>query len=52
MENTNLIQSKEERNWGDLPLIQSNTNYNVKFTDFKDLESLDDGTDVVVRARL
>ena len=29
---SNLIKNREERNWGDLPMIQSDTQYNIKYT--------------------
>lgn len=52
MEADNLIKNKEERNWGDIPLIQSDTSYNIKFLDFQQLETLEDNTLVNIRARV
>lgn len=52
MQEQNLISSKEEKFWGDLPLIQSDTSYNIKFTEFSDLHTLKDGEGVNVRARV
>lgn len=46
------IQSIEERNYGELPLIRSNTSYNLKYTDLKDLKSLSNGTEIVLRTRV
>lgn len=46
------IQSIEERNYGELPLIRSNTSYNLKYTDLKDLKSLSNGAEIVLRTRV
>lgn len=46
------IQSFEERAYGEIPLIRSNTSYNLKYTDLKDIKSLANGTEVVIRTRI
>lgn len=43
MQDENKISNKEQRQWGDIPLIQSDTNYNINFNELKNIETLKDG---------
>jgi len=52
MQDENKISNKEQRQWGDIPLIQSDTNYNINFNELKNIESLKDGDSVNIRARV
>ncbi len=46
------INSIEERTWGELPMVQSNTSYNLKYTELGDLSDLTHDTPVIIRARV
>ena len=52
MEKVEQLANREEKNWGDLPLIQSDTNLNLKYTKLSELEALEDGTPVILRCRI
>lgn len=46
------VNNIEERTWGELPLIRSNTSYNLKYTELKEIKSLPNNTEIVLRTRI
>lgn len=52
MEKIELVKDREESNWGDLVLVQSQTENEFVLTSFEQLESLEDGADVIIRCRI
>ncbi len=46
------INSIEDRTWGELPMVQSNTNYNLSYVELENIKDLANETKVIVRARV
>ena len=46
------INSMEERTWGELPMVQSNTNYNLKYTELSQITNLTNESSIILRARV
>ncbi len=52
MENITILKNRDEQNYGDLPMIQSETKLGLKFNNISELSALEDGTEVLIRARI
>ena len=52
MENNDLVINIDEQNYGNLPLIQSQTKNTLNFSDFEELKNKQEGDQVVLRARI
>jgi Holliday junction resolvase-like predicted endonuclease len=46
------IETREERNWGELPMVQSQTKNTLNFVEVSTLPTLEDGAEVKIRARI
>lgn len=51
-ESAEKISSMDERHWGELPMVQSNTSYNLNYIDLKALPAQENGASVVLRCRV
>ena len=46
------INSIEERTWGELPMVQSHTNYNLQYTELSKINDLANDSKLIIRARV